>query len=263
MILNKDLRIKIVELIFNAKEGHLPSSLSIVDIINVLYSKILKFNAKNINSLNRDYFILSKGHGCVAFYVVLEKFNIIKKKDLLKYGSKNSILGGHPDCTQIPGVESSTGSLGHGFPTAVGVSLGLNIQKKKNKVYCLLGDGECQEGTIWEAANIATNRKLSNICSIIDWNGSAKQLMPIENIAAKWKAFGWNVHLADGHNEKDLVKKFNLFLKNKNQKPTVIIAKTIKGKGIPFMQGHGKWHHKVPNLEELKLIKKILKNGKN
>ena len=236
----------------HAGEGHIPSSFSIVDIIDYLYLKVLKINKKNFKSENRNYFILSKGHGCVALYVVLEKIGIISNFDLINFCSSKGILGGHPDKTKIPGVEASTGSLGHGLPTAVGVALGLKIKKKSNKVFVLLGDGESQEGTIWEAANIAANLKLNNLCVVVDWNGSAAQLMPIDNLKNKWKAFGWNVHyLDDGHNY-DKIKKTFKCIKFNTKKPSVIIAKTIKGKGVSFMEGHGKWHHRTPNEIELK-----------
>ncbi len=250
--MNKKLRIKIIKTILHAGEGHIPSSFSIVDIIDYLYLKVLKINKKNFKSENRNYFILSKGHGCVALYVVLEKIGIISNFDLINFCSSKGILGGHPDKTKIPGVEASTGSLGHGLPTAVGVALGLKIKKKSNKVFVLLGDGESQEGTIWEAANIAANLKLNNLCVVVDWNGSAAQLMPIDNLKNKWKAFGWNVHyLDDGHNY-DKIKKTFKGIKFNTKKPSVIIAKTIKGKGVSFMEGHGKWHHRTPNEIELK-----------
>ena len=255
--MNNDLRLKIVELIKEANEGHIPSSLSIVDIINFIYKKKLKI--KSHKNPNRDIFILSKGHGGMALYVVLNKFGFLRSSELKRYGSANSLLGGHPDMTKINYVEASTGSLGHGFCTAVGCSLALKILKKKNTVYCLTGDGECHEGTIWEAANIAANNKLNNIINIVDVNGSAKQLMPIDNLSLKWKAFGWNVINCDGHSEKSLEYAFSKIKKFKNQKPSVILANTIKGKGIPFMEGHGKWHHKIPNDQELISIRKILK----
>ena len=137
--------------------------------------------------------------------------------------------------------------------------MALKIQNRKNTIYCLTGDGECHEGTIWEAANIAANNKLDNIINIVDVNDSAKQLMPIDNLGLKWKAFGWNVLNCDGHSDISLKNAFDKIKNIKNQKPSVVLAKTTKGKGIPFMEGHGKWHHKIPNDLELKLIRKILK----
>ena len=258
--MNEDLRFKIVSIIKNSGEGHIPSSFSIVDILDFLYQKALKINKKNPNHKDRDFFILSKGHGCAALYTVLEKYGYITASQLNSYSKKNSILGGHPDSTKVPFVEASTGSLGHGFPMACGLALGLIIKKKINKVITLLGDGECQEGTIWESANIASNRNLYNLTAVVDWNGSAKQLMPIENLKDRWKSFGWRVYIINGHNKKDfsfMKKKIND--KNKNKKPTIFLAKTTKGKGVTFLEGHGKWHHKIPNEQELKIIKEELK----
>lgn len=254
--MNLDLREKIVKTIYKAGEGHIPSSLSIVDIISHIYNKLLSYKKKN-----NDFFILSKGHGCVALYVVLNKFNLISNKDLENYSSNGSLLGGHPDSTKVKNIFASTGSLGHGFPMSVGIALGLKIKKKNNKVIVLLGDGECQEGTIWESANIATNRQLGNLCAIVDWNGSASQLMPIDKLEKKWEAFGWEVRVIDGHSQKD----FDKFLTKKNLKdngrPKVFLAKTIKGKGVSFMEGHGIWHHKMPNKDQLSLALKLIKQS--
>jgi len=258
--MNKDLRIKIVEMIKRSGEGHIPSCFSIVDIIEYLYGNILKFKKDNSKWADRDYFILSKGHGCAALYVVLEKYGIIEKKHLIEYGTKEGILAGHPDSTKIPGVEASTGSLGHGFPMAVGLALGLKILNKLNRVFVLLGDGECHEGTVWEAAHVANNLRLGNICAVVDWNGSAAQLMPRDDLLNKWKSFGWTTNLIDGHNQESLDRAFKNTKFSFNDSPNVLIAKTIKGKGVSFVEGHGKWHHKIPNNEELLQIMKELKN---
>jgi len=257
--INKDLREKIAKIIIKAKEGHIPSSYSIVDIVNFLYTNILSFKNKNPDWEKRDYFILSKGHGCAALYVVLEKFGLLKKKDLDNYSTSKGILGGHPDCTKVPFVEASTGSLGHGFPTATGIALGLKIKKKNNRIVVLLGDGECHEGSVWESANVANNLNLGNICAIIDWNGSAAKLMPQDDLINKWKAFGWNVFTTDGHNNNSLKKIFKKINFKINGKPNVILAKTTKGKGVSFIEGHGQWHHKIPNLEEQKILFRELK----
>lgn len=255
---NNDLRIKIMELVVRSGEGHIPSSFSIVDIIEYLYSSVLKFNPKNPCWSERDFFILSKGHGCGALYVVLHKHGFLSDEDLLLYSKPTGILGGHPDMTIVPGAEASTGSLGHGFPTAVGLALGLKIQKKENRVYCLLGDGECHEGTIWEAANVGANRKLNNLCAIIDWNGSAAQLMPNDNLPQKWSAFGWETYVIDGHSNADFDKTFCKISQSKDDRPKAVIAKTIKGKGVKFMEGHGVWHHKIPSPQEFQSAKKEL-----
>jgi len=258
--LNLDLRKTIIDLVRSANEGHIPSSFSIVDIIDYLYGNILNYDLQFIDSPNRDYFILSKGHAALALYVVLEKYGIISRRELLNYGNAGSPLGGHPDRLTTPGVEASTGSLGHGFPMAVGVALGLKINKLNNKVFVLVGDGECQEGTIWEAANIATNQKLDNICVIVDWNGSAQQLMPIENLEMKWQAFGWKTKVIDGHSESDFESTFLNSELFGGDAPIAVLAKNIKGKGVSFIEGHGPWHHKVPNDQEYAEFFKELDN---
>ena len=154
----------------------------------------------------------------------------------------------------MPGVEASTGSLGHGFPYAVGVALGQMIHKRENKVYVLIGDGEAHEGTTWESALVGHNLKLKNLCCIIDYNGSAAQIMPHPDIVKQWKAFGWNVIEVDGHDEVELNSAFELFNNSSTNMPTVIIAYTVKGKGVSFLESHGEWHHKIPNEEEFSAI---------
>jgi transketolase len=249
--LNTALRKKIVEIIFHAREGHIPSSFSIVDIIHYLYAHILRFDPRQPQWAERDYFILSKGHGCAALYVVLHKFGFLSDTQLHSYSLKGSLLGGHPDTTKVPGIEASTGSLGHGFPTAAGVALGLKIQQKPNRVFALLGDGECNEGTIWETALVAAKQQLANLTAIIDFNGSAAQILPVDPLADKWRSFGWKVVELDGHDE---AKMKAAFATPAEGKPKVLIAKTIKGKGVGFVEGHGKWHHKIPTADEMALM---------
>ena len=249
--LNIDLRKKIVEIITRSREGHIPSSFSILDIIHYLYAHVLRIDPKHPKSEDRDYFILSKGHGCAALYVVLHKFGFLSDEQLESYSLKGSILGGHPDTTKVPGVEASTGSLGHGFPTAAGIALGLKIQQQTNRVFALLGDGECNEGTIWETALVASKQCVNNLTAIIDLNGSAAQILPVDPLGDKWKSFGWEVTEVDGHDENQLASAFSSASQGK---PRVIIAHTVKGKGVSFIEGHGKWHHKIPTSEENELI---------
>ena len=257
MLLNKDLRKKIVDIIKVSQEGHIPSSFSIIDILDYLYGNILNIDSKNPQNENRDYFVLSKGHAAAALFVVLNKYGFLNDNELNSYGQYKSILGGHPDCTKVPGAEASTGSLGHGFPTAVGIAFGLKIKKMNNKVFSLVGDGECHEGTIWEAANMSSNLKLNNLTVIVDRNKSAQQLMPIENMEKKWEAFGWNTFVFNGHDTNSMHEAFKF--KPNNEKPTALIANTVKGKGVSFVEGHGKWHHKIPNDDEYSEIMKELK----
>ncbi len=259
--MNSDLRKKIVDLVVNAKEGHIPSTFSIVDIIATLYKNILKFDANNPLWNERDYFILSKGHGAMALFVVLHKYGFLTNEQLNSYSQVGSILGGHPDVTKVPGVEASTGSLGHGLPFSIGIALAHKINKTDNRVFTLVGDGESQEGTIWEAAQVGVNQKLGNLCVIVDNNQSAAQLMPIQEPAQRWKAFGWNVYEIEGHWEQILLDTINK-IDFKGDIPTVIIANTIKGNGVAMIEGHGQWHHKIPNEKEYKIIMKEL-NGKD
>jgi len=256
-IINSELRKKIVDMVYKAGEGHIPSAFSIIDIIAYLYDKVIKFDSKNPAWDKRDYFILSKGHGCAALYVVLEKYGYIKQRDLDSKSKKGAILGGHPDRTKVPGIEASTGSLGHGIVTAMGIALGLKIRNKKNKVIVIVGDGECNEGTIWETALVAANLKLGNLCCVVDNNGSSDQVLPVSCLSKKWESFGWETHEINGHNLKDF-KVFNKINFDFNSKPKVVIANTTKGKGVSFMETHGPWHYKVPNKDELVLIYKEL-----
>lgn len=258
MVINKTLRKKIAQMVYGAKEGHIPSSYSIIDVIHFLYDQVLRVNPENPQWPDRDYFILSKGHGSAALFAVLHEFKFLTDKQLLSYGMYGSILGGHPDVTKVPGVEASTGSLGHGFPTAAGLALGLKIQDQENKVYALLGDGECNEGTIWETALVASRQELSNLTAIVDFNGSAAQILPVDPLADKWKAFGWNVVEVNGHSNESLAEGFAKIGTFSNNLPTVIIAHTVKGKGVSFVEGHGMWHHKIPTEEELQHIFKEL-----
>ena len=256
--MKKKLRRKIVEMITKAGEGHIPSSFSIVDIIYHLYHRHLQFDAKNPDAPERDRFILSKGHGGAALFVVLEEFGFISQKDLESYGEFEGVLGGHPDRTKVPGVEASTGSLGHGFPFAVGVALGQKIRGRKSKTYVLVGDGECHEGTIWEAALAGQNLKLSNLCCIVDYNGSAAQILPHPSIMEQWRAFGWNTIEIDGHHEGEIDEALSKFIHSNKEKPFAIIAHTTKGKGVSFLESHGPWHHKIPNPQEFEAIMKEL-----
>lgn len=243
-------------MIVNAKGTHIASAFSIVDILVYLYEKVLNTNPKNPNDGKRDKFVLSKGHGCAALYVVLANHGFFPKKVLQTYTRSGSILGGHPDSTRIPGVETSTGSLGHGFSVAVGFALSNKINNIKSKVYCLIGDGECNEGSIWEAAMVASHHKLDNLILILDDNkllisGFAKDILDPLSFKDKFEAFGWNVIEIDGHNFSDFDKVFET-LPLRNNKPTIIIANTIKGKGVDFMENEKEWYSKLPNDEEMK-----------
>lgn len=258
-MINNDLRLIIAKMVKRSGEGHIPSSYSIVDLIDYLYGCVLRYDKNDPGSPSRDYFILSKGHGCAALYAVMNKYGFLSDQDLADYSTSRGILGGHPDVTRVPGIEASTGSLGHGFPTAVGIALGLRIQRMNNRVFALLGDGECHEGTIWESAGVATNLQLGNLCAIVDWNGSAAQLMPIDDLPAKWRSFGWDVRVIDGHSKQEMESAFCDMPFASNSAPKAVIARTVKGKGVSFVEGHGKWHHRIPNQEEMACLEKELR----
>lgn len=256
--LNKGFRRKIVDMVVTGKDGHIPSAFSILDIVTYLYNQVLKVNPAEPDWDERDYFILSKGHGCLALYVNLHRCGFITDEDIRLFCKEGGILGEHPDMTKVPGVEASTGSLGHGFSFAVGIALGLRLQNRNNRIFALVGDGECHEGTVWEAAHVARNHLLGHLCVIVDWNQSGMQLLPYEDLPGKWKAFGWNTIVIDGHDEGQISQAFGDVEFKRQGIPTVIIAHTVKGKGVGMLEGHGSWHHRIPNESEYKLIMEAL-----
>ncbi len=261
----KDIRKNIFKTICTGGGGHIPASLSIVEILVFLYYNILNIDSANPESEDRDRFILSKGHACVALYNILAERGFFHKAELNNFGKKNSILGGHPDMHMIPGVDASTGSLGHGLPFGMGMALAGKLNKKDYRVFVLLGDGECQEGSIWEAAMFAPQNRLDNLIAIIDYNkiqamDYLDKIVSVDPIVDKWRAFGWEVREADGHSFSDLNKAF-LQIPFAKDKPSMLIAHTIKGKGISFMKNAPIWHYRFPNEEELKIACKELDLG--
>ena len=248
--ISRDVRKQLLKISNSAKSSHLGSSLSIVDILVVLYKSILK---KNI-------FILSKGHACLALYCILQKFNYISRKVLQSYGKNKTILLSHVS-HKVPGVEFSTGSLGHGLPYAIGRALAEKINKKNKKIYVLISDGELNEGTTWESLLFASFHNLNNLIIIIDYNkiqsiDYTKNILKLEPIDKKFIYFGCKVRRINGHNFSQLYK--SLTYKNKS-KPLLIICDTIKGKGISFMENSILWHYKSPSNDELKQAIKELK----
>jgi transketolase len=239
-------------MIHDAKTGHPGGSLSSVEIMLCLYFRIMNHDSKK---LERDRFILSKGHSAPLFYSVLMEAGYIQKSvdQLRKY---NSVLQGHPDAMKTNGVEMSSGSLGNGLSVAAGIAAAAKIDGKKTRVYCLLGDGECDEGLVWEAAMMAPHKKLNNLTAIVDRNmlqidGCTEDVICLEPFAEKWKAFNWHVIEVNGHSYQELIEAFDKADKP-GEHPTVIIAHTIKGKGVSFMEGNVDFHGKAPNDEELK-----------
>ena len=242
--ISKKIRKKILNMSYKAQSAHIGSSLSIVDIITVLYLKIINRNIKNI-------FILSKGHACLAHYCLLNQFKVISDKMLNTYGKNNSILMCHSS-HKVKGVNLSTGSLGHGLPVATGIALSNVILKRKEKVFVLLSDGELNEGSNWESILFAAHHKLKNLVIIIDYNkvqslDSVKNTIKLEPIKQKFLSFGCDAVLINGHDHKEIFKA----IKKKTTKPLVVIASTIKGKGVSFMENKVLWHYRSPNKIEL------------
>lgn len=260
------LRISIIEMLSKAGSGHPGGSLSSAEIITVLFFHTLRYRPKEPNWPDRDRFHLSKGHGCPALYAALAEAGYFDKKELFTLRQLGSILQGHPD-KRTPGVEVASGSLGQGLSVALGMSLAGKIDKKDYRVYCLMGDGEIQEGNIWEAAMAAAHFKCDNLCAILDYNGfqidgRVCDIMGLEPLEDKWQAFGWSVIEIDGHNIKEIIKAFEKAKETKG-KPTIIIAKTIKGKGVSFMENVVDFHGRTPNENETKqALDDLNKNNK-
>ena len=253
-IICKTIRQDIINSISSASSGHPGGSLSAVEILSTLYFKEMNIDPADPNNENRDRFVLSKGHAAPVLYATLSNKGFFPKKDLLTLRSLGSKLQGHPNMNYVPGVDMSTGSLGQGISTAVGMALASKIDNKSNRVYCLLGDGELEEGQVWEAAMCASHYKLDNLLAIIDFNnlqidGNIKNVMNPTPIDLKFRAFGWNVLTVDGHEISSLLDCYETARTFKGA-PTVIIAKTIKGKGVSFMENQASWHGTAPNNEQ-------------
>jgi len=248
-----EMRKSILTMLVKAGSGHTGGSLSVIDILVVLYYHKMRYDPLNPRWEDRDRLILSKGHGCPALYAILADLGVVDKGELDKLRRLDGILEGHPDI-KTPGIEASTGSLGQGLSIGNGMALAARLDKKDYKVYVILGDGECQEGQIWEAAMTAAHRKLDNICAILDYNGlqidgAVKDVKNIEPIASKWLAFGWEVFYIDGHDYYAISEALDAADEVK-RKPSIIIAKTIKGKGISFMENVVKYHGIAPTKDE-------------
>jgi len=244
-IANENRRL-IVKTAQDAGGGHFGGSLSEVEILTALYWGIMKIDPKNLTWPERDYFILSKGHGCAGFGPILAKRGFIPMEELKTFNQLGSCFGMHTT-TKMAGVDHPTGSLGHGLSVGQGLALSLKLDKKPNRVFVLQGDGEIQEGTVWEAAMSAAKFKSDNLISIIDRNmtsmdGPTEKIMPLEPLAEKWESFGWAVKTIDGHDMKSLLDTLNQIPFQKG-KPSCIIAKTVKGKGISFMEDTYEWHY--------------------
>ena len=255
-------RKEILETLNLAKSGHPGGSLSAVEIFISLYYYKMNHKPKDPKWEDRDRLIISKGHCSPVTYVTLANCGYFPKKELKTFRKMNTRLAGHVH-RKVPGVEFNTGSLGHGLSVSGGMALGAKLLKKPFNIFCLLGDGEIQEGSIWEAAMSCPHYKLDNLCAILDYNkiqenGSVNDIMKLEPLKDKWLSFGWHVIEIDGHDFKQIISALDEFDTIKG-KPTFIIANTIKGKGISFMEGQSKWNGKAPNDEQLKEALKELK----
>ncbi len=255
---SKKLRKNILMMIHNAQSGHPGGSLSCIDILNVLFTKCMKHYPEcelNPKYKNRDRFILSKGHASAALYAIMAHCGYFKEEDLLTFRKFGSKLQGHPCSKVLKGIEISTGSLGQGLSIGCGMALGLKLDKIDSKVYVYMGDGEIEEGSVWEAVMNAAHNNLDNLIAFVDRNklqidGSTEKVKSVGNVKAKFEAFGWDTIEINGHNITEI---YNAIIKAKSSsKPCAIIANTIKGKGVSFMENNAGWHGKAPNDEELK-----------
>lgn len=262
-----ELRIDIIKAIYNAKSGHPGGSLSAIDIITYLFFNEIKRTPKNAFDPDRDRFVLSKGHGVPALYAVLARLGLIEYNELMNLRKLGSRTQGHPSYQDLPYVEASTGSLGQGLSIAIGIAIAGKLDKKNYNVYCMIGDGEMQEGQIWEALMSAPKFKLDNLCVILDYNksqidGYIKDVMDLEPIESKLTAFRWNVMEIDGHDFDEIEKAIQTFKKILD-KPSFIIAHTIKGKGVSFMEDNIEFHGRAPNEKEFEQalieLQKLLK----
>ncbi|MBQ3389798.1 MAG: transketolase [Firmicutes bacterium] len=250
----QDMRKDIIKAISAAGSGHPGGSLSATDILATLYFYKMNVNPADPDMENRDKFVLSKGHAAPALYAALGRKGYFDVNEMYSLRKIGSVFQGHPDMKKIPGVEMSTGSLGQGFSTAVGMALAGKLDGRKSKVYVLLGDGEIQEGIVWEAAMSAAHYKLDNLVAILDNNGLQidgrnDDVMQVEPIYEKFESFGWEVMEADGHDIEELAEKLDE-ADDVEGKPVMIIARTVKGKGVSFMEDEAGWHGKAPNVEE-------------
>jgi transketolase len=247
----RDLREQIIRAACAAGEGHIPSALSILDILWVLYREILSYDPSQPSDPERDRFVLSKGHASLGIYAILAERGFFPIEELKTFGTFRGRFGGHPDSLKVPGIEASTGSLGHGMPMAVGMALGLKIRESSPRVVCIVGDGECNEGTVWEAALLAAHHKLDNLTCIVDFNRSGDRALTLGDLPAKFRSFGWDVVEIDGHDHAQIKSSMTRY---SGISPRVVIANTIKGKGCSEMENNPAWHHKAPSSQELNSI---------
>ena len=261
----KQVRKDIIDEVYFAQSGHPGGALSVADILTVLYFNQMNINPEKPKDESRDRLILSKGHCCPALYSVLAQRGYFDKSELKKFRKIDSFLQGHPDLNKVPGVDMSSGSLGQGLSVANGMALSSKMEGLGYRVYCILGDGEIEEGQVWEAAMTSSKYKLDNLCVVVDNNnlqidGSIEDVKGLNKIEEKYESFGFNVITVNGNKIKDLIKAFNK-AKTVKGKPTAIVAITTKGKGVSYMEDKAEWHGKAPNEEEYNQALNDLNNG--
>jgi transketolase len=246
---SKQLRRTIARTLAAGGRGHVGAAFSVVEILRVLYDDVMKYDAKNPRWADRDRFVLSKGHGCLALYAVLADKGFFPEAELWKFCAADGILGGHPEYGKVPGVEASTGSLGHGFSMGVGFALAAKLDGRGHRVFVVLGDGECGEGAVWEAALCASQHRLDRLTVLIDYNkqqtyGTVAEVQDVEPFAAKWEAFGFSVRDVNGHDVAALKRALGA-APTAAGKPTAILCHTVKGKGVSFTERNLSWHHRA------------------
>jgi transketolase len=246
---SKKLRLNILKMAKagGSKSSHFGGALSSIDFLAVLFKYFFEYSEKTNKKFSKDQFILSKGHGCMAYYSILRELNLVTEEDLLDFEQDNSVLMGHPIKNLEKGINFSTGSLGMGLSLGLGICIANKIKCNDFKTFVVIGDGECNEGSIWEAAMLASSKKLNNLVVILDHNkfqqtGSTDLILQNDNLDEKWKSFGWETTTCDGHNYNEI---YDCFKLKSTEKPIMIIANTIKGKGFSFSQNNNDWHHKI------------------
>jgi transketolase len=265
--LARQVRIAVIRAVAHAGGGHIGGPLSAADLLVALYFRILNIRPEQPDWPERDRFILSKGHSAIALYATMALRGYFPIEELASFDALDSRLQGHPDMTCLPGIDMSTGSLGLGLCAGVGMALGARLRESAFRTFVMVGDGECQEGSVWEAATVAARYRLDNLTVVVDANGlqqfgwldGDRHLPPFttDELAARWASCGWEVIACDGHSFPSIFEAFSRAMGSRNR-PTVIIARTVKGKGVPFMEGRFEWHSRVPTTDELKAALRAL-----
>jgi len=253
---SKRVRKQVLAMVHASGASHVGTSLSAVDILVSLYFNVLRIDPANPGDPSRDRLLLSKGHGCAALYAVLAERGFAGKEILEGFSVDGGTLWGHSTWKTMPGIEASTGSLGHGLPIGAGMAIAAKADGRASRVFVILGDGECDEGSVWEAAMLAGHRRLDNLVAIVDYNkiqslGSVKEVLDLEPFSAKWRAFGWAAKEINGHSHEEIISSLSK-VPFEQGKPSVLIAHTVKGKGVSFMENELAWHYKSPDAAQLK-----------